>query len=614
MADIKSWDYAHKLTAKTEGGVSVDKTDKGNQNTIAGVTMYSKTYYGLTLKAYAGMKGLTYPPASKKDFKKLNKDFDKVFGGTTSVPVSSEDGKGKVKALFKKAYWDKHKLGSITDKRVAASIYDALVNQGLTFGNKGQGNSSMLNTLKRLGINTSAGFKDLDDAITQVNSAIKDKGGDAVLNSYAQTRENSYIKSSGKGGNKKYSRGWVNRLNDHRTDTSKVDWQKLPKDTVLTSDSISKARVNTNYDVITATAPGEIAPSSTELTQEDKDQIAIDIKPTLGTTPEQGQFGDIVLSQIEVDRENAKRKKQEQEKKKQEVYQPKELVPLSDLSEEEIGNLTNEERERYGLKPSIDIVEDKTSDKELTPEQVDQIEKEKLETQKEKEEEEKYSREQIQKESEEKKKKIEQQKAKDKLIDKDGDGIPDTIDADAGESVPENQLTVSNEEKVVIDEQQKEEAIDTVETEEMEVLDANGNIKKITVPTVKTPTTVETEGMVDEGVTTTEDVVGKKPELVKPKLKDFKTSSDYVRSRMKYFKSVGDQDELDFDNELDDDEIKEVVDMEQNSAVIDSSKRNIFKTNGKSNIFNSIIGDIDSLAKGIKRELNNINKSINNKQ
>jgi len=266
-------------------------------------------------------------------------------------------------------------------------------------------------------------------------------------------------------------------------------------------------------------------------------------------------------------KDELKKKKEEENKQKEKVYQKKELVPLSDLTEEEINNLTDEERKEYGLQPTVEVVEDK--------------------------------------------------KVKTVMIDKDGDGIPDTIDADAGEPTsrpaPENQLTVSTEEKVVIDEQQKEEALETVETEEMEVLDANGNIKKITVPTVKTPTTVETESVETEEVTTPEKVVEEKPELVKPKLKDFKTSSDYIKARMKYFKSVEDQDELDFDNELDDNEIKEAVDMEQNSAVIDSSKRNIFKTNGKSNIFNSIIGDIDNLAKGIQQKLNNITKSINNK-
>ena len=86
---------------------------------------------------------------------------------------------------------------------------------------------------------------------------------------------------------------------------------------------------------------------------------------------------------------------------------------------------------------------------------------------------------------------------------------------------------------------------------------------------------------------------------------------------MKYFKSIedeGGENTVDFDNELDDDEIKESVDMEQNSTVIDSSKRNIFKTNGKTNIFNSILGAVDDIGKGIQQELNNITKSINNKQ
>jgi len=588
MATNESWDYAHKLTSKIEGGVASSKNDLGNQNKVAGKIMYSKTYYGLTLAAYADMKSLTYPPASKKDFKKLNKDFVKVFGGTTNAPVSSADGKDKVKAIFKEAYWDKHKLGGITDKRVAASIYDALVNQGWSFGDKGQRNSSMLGALKRLGIDTSAGFKDLNDAIKQVNAAIADPkiGGDKVLNSYAQSRENSYITSSNDPDNpsrKEASRGWMNRLNDHRTDTSKVDWKKLPKDTALSIDSINKVRTNPNYNIVTATIP--IADGE-ELTQEQKDQIAIDIQPTPAPLPEDVPN---VLSQIEVDKENARKKQEEENKKKKEVYQPRELVPLSDLSEEEIDNLTNEEKKQYGLQPTIEIVGDSTKKKYKASDLKNLAMGSK-------------EREQAYKDLNWKQDHTTTGHKNYKKIDKDGDGIPDTIDADAGESIPENQLTVSTKEQVVINEQEKEAAIETVETEEMEVLDANGNIKKITVPTVSTPTTVDTKGLATGA------------ELVKPKLKNFKASSDYMKARMKYFKSVEDQDELDFDNELDDDEIKEVVDMEQNSAVIDASKRNIFKTNGKSNIFNSIIGDIDNLAKGIQQELNNITKSINNKQ
>lgn len=396
-------------------------------------------------------------------------------------------------------------------------------------------------------------------------------------------------------------------INPHRKHLNDEKWQVYQ-----TAGNDSVVDYNTNYlpTIIEAT------PSGTELTQEEKDQIAIDTQPTPGTTTEKGQFGDIVLSQIEVDKENARRKQEEEKKKKEEVYQKKELVPLSDLTEEEINNLTDEERKEYGLQPTVNVVGDVDISEELTPEQTTQIEKERLLGEEEKLKENKYSQEQLQKQKDEEEKKRKQKKAEDKVVDKDGDGIPDTIDADGGEPAPENQLTVSTEEQVVINEQEKEEAIETVETEEMEVLDANGNIKKITVPTVKTPTTVETESVETEEVTTPEKIVEKKPELVKPKLKDFKTSGDYMKARMKYFKSVkdeGGENTVDFDNELDDDEIKEVVDMEQNSAVIDASKRNIFKTNGKSNIFNSIIGDIDNLAKGIQQELNNITKSINNR-
>ena len=320
-----------------------------------------------------------------------------------------------------------------------------------------------------------------------------------------------------------------------------------------------------------------------------------------------------VLSQIEVDKDNARRKQEEENKKKEGVYQPKKLVPLSDLSEEEIDALTDEQRKEYGLQPTVEVVGEKEEEIGVEEEKAAQIEKERLEAEELEKEKELHSKEQQLKKEAEEKKKREQRKARDKVVDKDGDGIPDTIDADAGEPAPEGQETVSTEEQGVIEEQEKESAIETVETEEIEVLDANGNIKKITVPTVTTPTTpttVETES-------TTEQVIEEKPELVKPKFKDFKTSGDYMKARMKYFKSIedeGGENTVDFDNELDDDEIKEAVDMEQNSTVIDSSKRNIFKTNGKTNIFNSILGAVDDIGKGIQQELNNITKSINNKQ
>ena len=373
-------------------------------------------------------------------------------------------------------------------------------------------------------------------------------------------------------------------INPKRKHLDNEKWQFYQK---AGNDSI--VDYNTNY---LPTITKEIPSGSEDLTQAEKDQIAIDIQPTPAPLPEDVPN---VLSQIEVDKKNARKKQEEENKKKEEVYQPKELVPLSDLSEEEIDNLTNEEKKQYGLLPTIDIVGDTTKKKYKASDLKNLAMGSK-------------EREQAYKDLNWKQDHTTTGHKNYKKIDKDGDGIPDTIDADAGESIPENQLTVSTKEQVVINEQEKEAAIETVETEEMEVLDANGNIKKITVPTISIPTTVDTEGVA------TEEVVEKKPELVKPKLKDFKTSGDYMKARRQYFKNIEDSGAVDFDNELNDDEIKEAVDMEQNSTVIDASKRNIFKTNGKSNIFNSIIGTVDDMAKGIQQELNNITKSINNKQ
>ena len=335
----------------------------------------------------------------------------------------------------------------------------------------------------------------------------------------------------------------------------------------------------------------ELSPSTLKkvgITQEEKDQIAIDIQPTPAPLPEDVPN---VLSQIEVDKDNARRRQKEKEENKNKVLQPKELTPLADLSEEEIDALTDEQREEYGLQPKI-TEEEKAAQKE----------KEKLEAEKEKAKEEEYFKEQQLKTEAEEKKKKEQKKAKDKVLDRDRDGIPDTIDADAGLPAPEGQETVSTEEQGVIEEQELEK-IKPIETEEIEVLDADGNIKKITVPAVRTASeTTETEQVVEE-----------KEKPIKPKIRDFKNSTDYVRARMKYFKSVEDEENPLDDNELDDEEIKESVDMEQNSKVIDASKRNIFKVNGKNNIFSSIIGDIDTLGKSIQEGLNKFNKSLNNR-
>ena len=342
-----------------------------------------------------------------------------------------------------------------------------------------------------------------------------------------------------------------------------------------TAGNDSIADYNTNYlpTIVTAVPDGDV------LTQAEKDQITIDIQPTPG--PIVSDMGPTVLNQIEVDKNNAKLKKLEEEERKNKISQPKELIPLADLSEEEIGALTNKQREKYGLQPTVDVVGEKETTEEI---KAKQKEKEQKEAEEEKEQIEQYSKESIEKDKQ-KEKEVKQSE------------------------VIETQVV----------EKQELEKIKPIATQEMEVLDANGNVKKITVPMVQ-PITPKKEEVIEEEVIEekvvekeVEEVVEEKPKLTKPSIRDFKTSGDYVRARMKYYKSIEDEEDLANDDELSDEEIKESVDMEQNSKVIDASKRNIFKTNGKNNIFNSIIGDIDTMAKGVQQELNKFNKSLNNR-
>ena len=190
---------------------------------------------------------------------------------------------------------------------------------------------------------------------------------------------------------------------------------------------------------------------------------------------------------------------------------------------------------------------------------------------------------------------------------------------------------VEEKKEEVVEKQQLEESISTVETEEIEVLDANGDIKKITVPTIKPvepvltnvdadsdsiPDGIDIDGGTDSNIPPpgVEPAAKEKPKPIKPRMRDFKNSSGYMKARMEYYKNVEGEENTVGDYELDDEEIKEAVDMEQNAKTIDASKRNIFKTNGRSNIFNSIIGDINKIASGIEQELNKFTKSLNNKE
>jgi len=232
---ISNFDYAHGLTADIEAGINDMQEDTGNQYAIdGGGVAYTKTYYGITLGAWATANNIEIPK-TQEGFDQVNSQFQAEFEG------DEVESRNKVTSYFKTLYWDKHKLDEISDKRVAASIYDALVNQNFSFGDIGKGNESMLSALNNAGYEIED-FKSLDDAIFHVNKAIEQEGGDKVLNSYGKRREQSYITSSQKGDNSKFSRGWMNRLNNYYTPEFQLDTNLLKVNEPLTVDSVNNAR------------------------------------------------------------------------------------------------------------------------------------------------------------------------------------------------------------------------------------------------------------------------------------------------------------------------------------------------------------------------------------
>ena len=237
--------YAHNLAAESEAGINSDAEDIGNQTKLSnGTIANSRTFYGITLKSWAAFNGKKVPKR-KSGFDALNASYEKEFS------VDEKAGKKIVNDYFKKNYWDKHKLGNIKDEKVSASIYDALINQGFSFGDKGKENESMLTALNNAGYKVDK-FKDLDDAIFHVNSAIDDGniGGEKLLDAYANRRESSYIKSSAKEKNSKFNRGWIKRLNNHRVN-GKVDTTDLLTTEPMTSDSLNALRIKPQeFDVL----------------------------------------------------------------------------------------------------------------------------------------------------------------------------------------------------------------------------------------------------------------------------------------------------------------------------------------------------------------------------
>ncbi len=201
--DAKNWYYAREKTKEFEGGVQTTSTDLGNSQTLAdGTVLKTATRYGLTFKAYMASVG--------KDVSKMTKaETDKWIGGFNSTKQD------QVEKIFKKQYWDKYNLGQIKDRKVAATIYDAAVNQGYNLGT-GNSNSTLMRVMKELGIE--GDNSSLDKAISSINSAIDSQGGDKVLEAYNNTREESYWNSKDIDDS---AHGWMSRLNKQRNNDNK---------------------------------------------------------------------------------------------------------------------------------------------------------------------------------------------------------------------------------------------------------------------------------------------------------------------------------------------------------------------------------------------------------
>ena len=141
MSEHDNFLYANNLAREAEAGVNELQTDIGNQTTLGdGSIAYSKTFYGLTLGTWAQWNNKTVPN-DLEGWTALNNEFEKEFS------VDEDQGKDIVTNYFKTNYWDKNKLGEIKNKKIAASIYDAMINQKFTFGDKGTGNETMLTAL-----------------------------------------------------------------------------------------------------------------------------------------------------------------------------------------------------------------------------------------------------------------------------------------------------------------------------------------------------------------------------------------------------------------------------------------------------------------------------------
>ena len=216
MAKLTSYQNAENIVAKNEGGISTDKSDTGNY--------FKPKYAGAQKKFIATRYGLTfYDYITKNKIKISDKaTFD------AEVKKFNKYTKDNVNSHFKKHYWDANNLDDIKDDKLAANIYDAMINQTYTLGGAGK-HVTLARTLNRLGYGDNAKFTN-KEAIDALNKAIDEKGADVVNDAYSLTREDSYSRS---GTYSKHGKGWLKRLNQFRTDKFKIDLDKWTKNVDL---------------------------------------------------------------------------------------------------------------------------------------------------------------------------------------------------------------------------------------------------------------------------------------------------------------------------------------------------------------------------------------------
>ena len=209
----KNWYYAREKTKEFEGGKQTVSTDLGNSNELSdGTILKTPTMYGLTFKVYMQEYHPGVDISTTTDIKRL-----KIYANTFETTVTQN----QVEKIFKKRYWDKYNLGQVKDRHVAATIYDAMVNQGYNLGT-GNTNSTLMRVMKELGVE--GDNSSLESAISSINNAIDSEGADAVLKAYNDVREESYWNSQDIDDS---AHGWMSRLNKQRNDDNKKSDDEL---------------------------------------------------------------------------------------------------------------------------------------------------------------------------------------------------------------------------------------------------------------------------------------------------------------------------------------------------------------------------------------------------